>query len=82
MKSKIVQSFVLIAILFLIGYAFNLINYGANQEFAKVATQQVNNDDSFYVLKSKGFIFGMGRIICVVAFLFWVYLFYRIWTKK
>ena len=56
MKNKIIKSISILIIGILIISLFDIFEYGKSQTYANIATQQVVNDSSYYLLKTKDFI--------------------------
>lgn len=79
MKGKIIKSISILIIGILIISLFDVFEYGRSQEYAKIATQQVVNDSSYYQLKTKDFIdniilfskIGVVIIMGVLGYFVW-----------
>lgn len=79
MKSKIFKTILVIISLVFLTYLSTFIDYSASQEYSSIAAQQANNDDAYYLLKTKETTYGFIRLIIIGLWLSSLYLFYKIW---
>jgi len=82
MKIKLFKSFLVVLLFVFIGMIYNVSFYVAKQDFAKVATEQVNNDNSYYTLKTQKSVNNVVSIIFCCAALGSLSLFYFIWKPS
>ena len=79
MKSKIFKTILVIISLVFLTYLSTFIDYSASQEYSKIAAQQANNDDAYYLLKTKETTYGLIKLLIIGLWLSSVYIFYKIW---
>lgn len=82
MKKKIIKSILTFLFLIVIGLSYNVVSYASNQEYAKVATQQLNDDNSYYTLKTQKSTSTLIDVVFCLATLGTLSIFYLIWKPN
>jgi hypothetical protein len=82
MRKKLFKTIMFVIVLILWGGLWKLIDYLVAMQYASVATDQINDDSTYTLLKTQGMINNIIMLIVVLGFLSLLFLIIRVWFKK
>ena len=82
MQAKIFKIIGVVILIIIIGLLYNLLVYGAGQEYAQTAAQQFNDDSAYVILRTQSSVLTLCKVGYAVLNLASLSLFYFIWKPK